>query len=142
MEKIERVIFYTLDKAIKTYRQFAQKRMNEAGVDITIDQWLVLNAIESRPEITQAEMAEQVFKDAASVTRIIELLIKKGYLLRKAHDTDRRRFLLKLSGEGNTLVKEVNKIAEQNREMALNGISEKELQALRNTLTTIINNCN
>jgi MarR family transcriptional regulator, transcriptional regulator for hemolysin len=141
MEKLERVVFYMLDKAIKTYRQFAQRRLNDAGLDITIDQWLVLNTIESDPGVSQWEIAEKVFKDAASVTRIIDLLIKKGYLLRQAHPVDRRRFTLALTGEGKTLVKQVNKISEENRNIGLKGLSDTDLEQLRGTLSTIINNC-
>ncbi len=51
MEKLERVVFYKVGKAIKTYRQFAQRRMIEAGWAIKIDQWLVLHAIEDKPGI-------------------------------------------------------------------------------------------
>lgn len=141
MEKLERVVFYMLDKAIKTYRQFAQRRLNDAGLDITIDQWLVLNTIESDPGVSQLEIAEKVFKDAASVTRIIDLLIKKGYLLRRSHPVDRRRFTLDLTGEGKTLVKQVNRISEENRRIGLKGLSDADLEQLRGTLSTIINNC-
>jgi hypothetical protein len=69
MEKIESVIFYHLDKAIKSYRQYAQRRLTDAGLDITIDQWLVLNTLTEQPGISQQLIAEKVFKDAASVTR-------------------------------------------------------------------------
>jgi DNA-binding MarR family transcriptional regulator len=140
MEKLERIIFYKLDKAIKTYRQFAQRRMNDAGLAITIDQWLVLHAIEDIPGIAQLEIAELVFKDAASVTRIVELLTKKGYLQRQ-ENKDRRRYTLQLTNEGKEMTRQVNKIAEQNRSIALNGISEKELQKMNQLLITIIDNC-
>lgn len=141
MEKLERVIFYSLDKSIKTYRQFAQRRFTESGLDITIDQWLVLNAIQEKPDISQLEIAEKVFKDAASVTRIIDLLIKKSYLKRETHNSDRRRFSLNLTEEGKTLLKNMSTVVEQNRAKALQGIHEKELFQMRQTLNLIIDNC-
>ena len=141
MEKLERVVFYMLDKAIKTYRQFAQRRFIEAGFDITIDQWLVLNAIANNDGISQLEIAERVFKDAASVTRIIDLLIKKNYLQRQAHTVDRRRFSLELTKEGKTLIRNITKIAEQNRSIALQGIPEKNLKLMQETLQQITENC-
>ena len=110
MEKLERVIFYALDKCIKTYRQFAQRRFIEAGLDITIDQWLVLNAISEKPDLSQLEIAERVFKDASSVTRIIDLLIKKEYLQRETHEWDRRRFSLGLTKEGQAVMKKFQRL--------------------------------
>ena len=141
MQNLEQIIFYTLDKAIKTYRQFAQRRLNEAGLPITIDQWLVLKAITEKPEISQLEIAEVVFKDAASVTRIIDLLVKKNYLQRTTHESDRRRFLLQITDAGEALMNEIAKVAAQNRKIALEHISEKQLEQTRKTLTTIIENC-
>jgi MarR family transcriptional regulator, transcriptional regulator for hemolysin len=141
MEKLEQVIFYALDKAIKQYRQFAQRRLNEAGIEITIDQWLVLHTIEDQPGISQTEIADQVFKDAASVTRIIELLKKKGLLDRKEHEADRRRSTLELTKEGKTVIRQAMKVSEQNRNAALKGVTEKEMSTMRNALNTIIINC-
>jgi DNA-binding MarR family transcriptional regulator len=141
METIEQVIFYTLDKTIKTYRQFAQRRLTEAGFDITIDQWLVLNSIATCEGISQLEIADRVFKDAASVTRIIDLLIKKGLLSREAHQSDRRRFTLEITKEGKGLMRTIAKVVEQNRRTALQGISEKNLVAVKETLQQITDNC-
>ena len=141
MEKLERVIFYALDKCIKTYRQFAQRRFIEAGLDITIDQWLVLNAISEKPDLSQLEIAERVFKDASSVTRIIDLLIKKEYLQRETHEWDRRRFSLGLTKEGQAVMKKIAKVVEQNRAQALKEISEDQLLQMQQTLSLIIDNC-
>ncbi|MBC7862366.1 MAG: MarR family transcriptional regulator, partial [Bacteroidia bacterium] len=71
MEKLESVFFYHLEKAIKSYRQFAQNKLNSNALTITIDQWLVLKVLSDNQDITQTELAERVFKDKASVTRII-----------------------------------------------------------------------
>src|ERR1700709_2033491 len=90
MENLDSILFYSLDKAIKSYRQFAQRNMMKQGFDLTIDQWLVLKAIMDNPNQTQQEIAEIAFKDFASVTRIIELLVKKQYLIRAIHSNDRR----------------------------------------------------
>jgi MarR family transcriptional regulator, transcriptional regulator for hemolysin len=141
MERLDRVIFYSLDKTIKTYRQFAQKRFLEQGFDITIDQWLVLNAIYEKPDITQFDIAGKVFKDTASVTRIIDLLIKKCLLKREVHSSDRRRFTLELTTEGRKLITKITDVVEQNRAIALQGITEKELIHMKETLNDIIDNC-
>jgi DNA-binding MarR family transcriptional regulator len=141
METVEQVIFYAMDRSIKTYRQFVQKRFSEEGYDITVDQWLVLNTISGHDGISQLEIAEKVFKDAASVTRIIDLLIKKGYLTRDAHTADRRRFTLDLTKEGKVLIRSIAKIAEQNRKAALKGIPEKNLVLVQETLQQITDNC-
>lgn len=140
MEKIEDVLFYTIDKSIKSYRQFAQKRIKEAGYKITIDQWLVLKNIQQNPEINQYELSRKVFKDSASVTRIIDLLVKSDLLKREINEQDRRKNSLSVTEKGNEILSGMQKIVLQNRAKALNGIEQKELEALKINLQKIINN--
>ena len=142
MEKLSNIIFYTLEKSIKTYRQFAQKNITDGYFNITIDQWLVLKTIQEDSTLNQQQLAVKVFKDFASVTRIIELLVKNGYLLRNFHKEDRRRFKLTLSKEGTKIIKSLEPIINSNRNKALKGISITDIEKLQSLLTAITANIN
>ena len=142
MEKLENVIFYTMDKSIRSYRVFAQKRLKENGFQITIDQWLIIKVLMENPGISQQKLSELVFKDSASVTRIIELLVKSKYLKRKVNENDRRKSNLEITQAGYQIIEDVQRIVLKNREEALNGISKNELQTLYGILTKVIENCN
>lgn len=142
MEKLEEIIFYTLEKSIKSYRQFAQKNISKEGFDITIDQWLVLKTIENNAGINQQQIALYVFKDYASITRIIEILVTKRYLERKFHELDRRRFDLRITKLGLKILQSLTPIIKSNREQALNKISQSEIEQLKKVLTKLTNNCN
>ncbi len=140
-EKLGDILFYSLEKSIKTYRQFAQRRINAAGFDITIDQWLLLKTLQEAPDATQQQIGEKVFKDFASITRMVELLVKKGLLKRKQHADDRRRFQLKLTKEAEQVIEGVQPIIEMNRRQALEGIPLSDASVLRRSLDRIIDNC-
>lgn len=140
-EQVTEIFFYTLENSIKAYRKFAQKRIDEANFDITIDQWLVLQFLDQHPGISQKELADAVFKDVASVTRIIDLLVKKGYIGRAFHQTDRRRFELLITEKGYNTLQEMQKLINENRNMALNGISGNVINSVQETLKKIIVNC-
>jgi MarR family transcriptional regulator, transcriptional regulator for hemolysin len=141
MENLDEIVFYTIEKAIKTYRQFAQKQIEAAGFDITIDQWLILKTIQENDNLAQQHIAEKVFKDVASVTRIIEILVKKGYIKRSFHNEDRRRFALAITKEGDAIISKVLPIIEQNRAQALTSFTEKDVKILQKLLTTLTKNC-
>lgn len=138
---IEQVIFYSLERAIKQYRQFAQQSLDKAGHSITVDQWLVLNVIQQAPEAGQSEIAARVFKDQASVARIINLLVKKGYLLQTESQQDRRRILREITPKGKKLIEAVTPIVAHYRGTALRGIPESDITHLRTILDTIFANC-
>jgi MarR family transcriptional regulator for hemolysin len=141
MEKLDQVLFFTLEKSIKTYRQFAQRQIDKAGIDITIDQWLVLKSIQDWPDISQHQIAENVFKDFASVTRMIELLVKKEYLQREFHKTDRRRFNLVITKKGQAVIQKVIPVITANRKQALKSLTKIEIENNKAFLNQIIENC-
>lgn len=140
--RLEQVLFYTLEKAIKSYRQFAQRRLNELNQDITIDQWLTLKTIHDNPGISQKEIAVGVFKDQASITRIIDALVQKGFLQRKSSLQDRRRFDLELSSLGENVLDELYPVIQKNRNIALGGFNNEDVRKLQDQLERIIQNCN
>jgi len=141
MEKINDVIFYQIEQTIKTYRMFAQKQIKKNGIKITIDQWLVLKSLKENPNISQAEIAEKVFKDNASITRIFELLVNLGYVARETNPNDRRKFNLTILPLGNQILETTYKIVLENRKQALDKISKKRVEMMSETLKKITTNC-
>lgn len=142
MEKLNDTLLYTLDKCFRTYHQFAQRNVRKAGFDITIDQWLILKSVAENPDITQNDISKIVFKDNASITRIIQLLVTAGYLTREIHHLDRRRVNLTLTESGKKITIDVNEIARENRTAALQGIDENTIQMMKDLLQKVITNCN
>ncbi|WP_290793415.1 MarR family winged helix-turn-helix transcriptional regulator [Flavihumibacter sp. UBA7668] len=140
-EKLNSTFFYVLEKSIKTYRQMAQRNLAQEYGAITIDQLLVLQAMKDQPELTQQQIALVVFKDYASITRIIDLLVRKGLLHRADHPTDRRRFELTLTRAADDLLQQVHPRILKNRKIALSGISEEEIAIARKVLAKITENC-
>ena len=139
--RLQDVLFYSLESASKAYRRFAQTRLYAAGIDITIDQWLVLKTIHESADITLQQIGAAVFKDFASVTRIVQLLERKGLLRRKPHPSDGRRSELVLTSSGESVVRTVEPIAQANRRRALAGIDAKDIARLRAVLRRITENC-
>ncbi len=141
MEKLNSIIFYNIDKAIRTYRNYAQRQLKANGFNITIDQWLIIKAILENPGITQNEIGDLVFKDNASVTRIIDLMVKSEFITRNIHSEDRRKTNLEVTDSGKEIIKKAQKLVEKNRKTALENISKQELEMMNTALLKISENC-
>lgn len=139
--RLESVLFYVMEKTIKSYRQFAQRNLNTLNQDLTIDQWLVLKTLYDNPKLTQREIAGRVFKDHASITRMIDLLVNKGFLERSLNPNDRRRYALELTPMGKMAQQESIPIIMENRATALKGLTTEEVETLRHLLQRITDNC-
>jgi len=140
-ENLEDILFYSLERSIKSYRQFAQQQLVKHGFDITIDQWMLLKAIHDHPGETQQQIAQTIFKDFASVTRMVELLVEKKYIVRSPHPTDRRRFELKLAKTAVELMAKMQPVIENNRKIALKDIDKQQIHLFEEVLNLICNNC-
>lgn len=133
-------IFYQIEKAIKQYRAMAQTNLNQLGFKITINQLLLLMQIDKAPNVSQVELAELLFKDVASITRMIELLVKEDFLKREGNKEDRRRKDLKITKKGRKTLDLAIPVIIKNREIAQKNISEEERAILFRLLNKIIIN--
>ena len=134
-------VLYSIEQAIKEYRKFSQKNIKQVIGDITVDQCLVLIILDKKSASTQMEIARLIYKDYASVTRMIELMVKKKYLIRKVNPADRRKFDLEISAKGKNALELLTPKIMENRQTALQGLSDEEIDQLENLLQKIITNC-
>jgi len=133
-------IFYQIEKAIKQYRTMAQGNLNQLGYKITINQILLMIQIDQKPDTSQVELAELLFKDVASITRMIELLVKENFVAREENQVDRRKKDLKITEKGKKVLELAIPIITKNREITQKNISEEEKETLFKLLNKIILN--
>lgn len=141
IENPKQTIFYSIEKTIKEYRRFALKRIQAKFNDLTIDQALLIQFLNDNPSLSQSEIAELIFKDNASITRMIELMVNKNYLRRSTDKNDRRKYKIELTENTQKRLNELNKIILSNREIALQGIENSEVKSIEKILFKIIENC-
>ncbi|SDY47926.1 transcriptional regulator, MarR family [Flavobacterium aquidurense] len=134
-------VLYTIEQTIKEYRKICQKNIQKIVSDITVDQCLVLIILNEKPKIAQIEMAKLMFKDNASITRIIELMVKKNYLIREPDEFDKRKSKLIVTEKGEKTIVLLSPIFKLNRKTALDGLSMDEIELLDKLLNKIISNC-
>lgn len=137
-QALKDVVFFPIDQVIRKMHKYSIREFQKNGFDITIDQWLVLKSVSDGDGlISQSEIAEILHKDNASLTRIIDILVKKSYLFRQMSATDRRRFDLIMTKEGIDLIKKMLPIVVAIRQQALQNVNQAELLVLQNVLEKI-----
>lgn len=138
-QKLEDVLYYLIEKTNKVIRRYSQERFVEAGFNITVDQWLVLKKINDTERITQIELADALFKDRASITRILSLLQDKK-LVSKTEGADKRANELSLTPVGKKFMDQAVTIVKNTRKKGIEKFEEKEIEQLQRSLQKIINN--
>ena len=75
---------------------------------LTTEQYALMRAVQRNPGIRQAEITDQIFAEANTVTAMVTLLEKRGILRRKPSPTDGRVRLLYLTSHGQTVMKRLS----------------------------------
>jgi DNA-binding MarR family transcriptional regulator len=131
---------FLLDRTARRVKQYAQQKFKLGDFDITVDQWLILKNLSENDLLSQTELAQMVFKDQPTLTRIIDILVKKGFVQRVPHPQDRRSFQLLLTNEGKSKVEELKPQIASIREKAWENLNKSDFEEFKRILNTIYNN--
>lgn len=136
----ERTYFFKIDATNKKIRSALQKRFDDEGVELTVEQWAVLNHTSQNEGISQIELSEIVYKDTATLTRIIDLLVKKGLMRREMAATDRRRFNIFITDTGREYYNKAFPLMLDIRRQGWASLSDEEYHTFTRILDTIFSN--
>ncbi|MCO6490235.1 MAG: MarR family transcriptional regulator [Phaeodactylibacter sp.] len=131
---------FVLERTAKRLKQFFQQQLTAADTGITIDQWVVLQVLDRRDGLSQLDIARETYKDAPTITRIIDLLCRKGLTRRITDPADRRRFKIQLTGEGREKIDATLPIIRDARRQAWQGIEDAEIDRLVDVLNSVFEN--
>ena len=131
---------YLLERTARRIKQYAQQKFSAGNFNITVAQWLILKNLDNDRYLKQTELAELTGKDTPTLTRIIDLLCKKGFTERVVHKTDRRSFTVHLTANGKQLLNELSPKVDDIRMKAWEGLSEDDYEDLKRILNKIYQN--
>lgn len=139
METTEKFSAYSflLDRTNRKIKQYAQNRFKVENFDITVDQWLIIKTLSQNNDQNQSQLAELTGKDHPTLTRILDLLVKKDLVERRTAANDRRSFMIHLTANGIQKFEEWSPIVAEIRTKAWENLSEKDYNDLKRILNNI-----
>lgn len=137
---LDEVYIYQLERTVRQIRRYKSQFLEKKGFDLSSEQWVVIKRLSESPGLKQRELAQQTFKDPASMTRILDILQNRGLVERRQVEGDRRTYSLYLTNTGEDTIERLMPLALEAREQGLKGISASELAQLNKTLNKIHDN--
>ena len=132
--------FLKLDATLKKLRNYWQNNFDAQQKDITVDQWLVIETLYKHKKTTHNELARNTSKDITTISRIIELLVKKGLVKREADLLDRRKVHVQLTPAGLDKYRDVKSLVYDMRKTGWKTLTEADYIELTRILDTIYAN--
>ena len=127
-------------KASTAIARRLQRKFNQAGLNLTIEQWSVLYHLWKKDGMSQQELCNATFRDKPSITRLVDNLEKLELVKRVPSDADRRINGIYLTKQGQKLQDQTMEIAEETLNEALVGISPQNVNLCKEILQQVYDN--
>lgn len=112
----------------------------QENLSITYMQMMIVMMSQSCPGISQQQVTEKLRVTPGAISRQVDALHKKGYLIRETNKQNRREHNLTLTREGETIFKEGVTLLENMLEPLFQAVSEKDKQTTISSLEAVIGN--
>ncbi|MCK9304380.1 MAG: MarR family transcriptional regulator [Bacteroidales bacterium] len=122
------------------FKLYLSVMFQKHGYDITPEQFLVLDALWDFGVQSQQEIAEKIMKDKNSVTKLIDGLEKKNYLIRESYQRDRRQNQIRLTRQGNEIKDGVTKVAIKATDQIIRDITKEEMDIFLRVIYKMMDN--
>ena len=144
----QKIETFSLDESLGfwLYRSHIQvsaalrQAFQDAGHDLTPEQWAVLLRLREQEGLNQSQLGEKTSKDRHNITRILKQLDKRGYIEKHHDERDKRAFHVYLAPAGRSILKELKPIVLKHRNRVCKGFSKDDLLKIRDYLGHIVNN--
>ena len=121
-------------------KQYLAAKLRKNDVPLTPEQFMLIDLLWNQGEMTQQQLADQLQKDKNSVTKLVDAIEKKGFVIRKQNPHDRRANTLVLTEKANELKPGAKQKGISILDQILEGISEDELRSFLSTLRKLNTN--
>ena len=115
-------------------KQYSSVMLKLRGVDLTPEQFLLIDLLWNQGPLSQQQLADQMQKDKNSVTKLVDAIERKGFAVRNQNPDDRRSNTIILTPKAQELKLKAKTAGIDMLDMMLQDISEEEQ---RNFLMTL-----
>jgi len=133
-------IGYYLERTSRLVKLRYLQAFAKLGLDITPEQWVMLDSLYQRNGRSQTELAGDSYKNAPTVSRIIDLLEKKGLVERQRFENDRRRYKIFLTDAGKAVVEKVQPSVSSLRAQSWDNLSDEDYTHFLRIINQVFDN--
>lgn len=104
--------------------------VEDAGFDLTPVQYAALASIKANPGLDQVTLAGLIAYDRTTITGVVDRLVQKGLVVRRASSRDRRARELEITEHGRKTLRAITPAVEAAQRTMLRGLTLKESDEL------------
>lgn len=127
----------TFMKMVQEFGLLAKDR-TPCGEDLSLSEAFALSVLHREQPLTQQELGQRLHLEKSTVSRLVDTLEQKDWILRQTSEEDRRRKQLQLTESGTERARRVDRARRDRFEMILDNIPTHKQNDVRDGLQTFL----
>jgi DNA-binding MarR family transcriptional regulator len=140
MTALDRSVGFLLNRAARSMKRTLEARLATYG--ITASQYVLLAILANKDGLSQTQLGNRLSFDNPTVTGVIDRMERDGLVERRRTSSDRRVINIFLTRKAREILSELQEIADEVNDRALEDYSPKERSDLITMLNSIWRNMN
>lgn len=124
------------------FKQYVAGIFESEGLNITPEQFLVMDTLWDEGVLTQQQIADYLLKDKNSVVKLVDGLEDRNLVRRVSNPKDRRQNLIEVTEYAMKIKDKVTKVAMEAVDKIINGITKEDMQIFIRVLSKMAENMN
>jgi len=133
-------IGYLLERTTRIVKLSFHKAIAKLNLDLTPEQWVIMESLYLKNGQSQKDLANSSFKNAPTISRILDVLGRKKFIERLRFNNDRRRYKIYLTVAGKEIVEQLMPVADDLRNQGWENLTEGDYQEFVRILNQVFAN--
>jgi DNA-binding MarR family transcriptional regulator len=135
--QLQESLGYLVNRASRTIRKYFNQELMRKGYSVTGEQFDVLVRLWDKDGQHQQGLAETLYKDKTTMTRLIKSVEALHLVKRVTNKKDERQKLVYLTKSGKKIMKELNSLAQEVLMKVQKGINPADMASCKDVLKRI-----
>jgi DNA-binding MarR family transcriptional regulator len=129
-----------IGKTSKIVDYYLHEAFLHHGLDVSKEQMIVLKKLHHEDGLNQNELAHLTWRDKSSLARLLAKMERKGYIIRRQHDLDKRANLVFLTDCGREIFRNTRPIIQKVIDIMEKDLSKADIERMIEILKRIQEN--
>ncbi|WP_420344107.1 MarR family winged helix-turn-helix transcriptional regulator [Paenirhodobacter sp.] len=134
-QKFTEQLGYLIARANRLIEEDLAKRLQPGG--IAVEQFRVLKSLEQDGPMAMGHLAERVLVEPATLTKIIDRMVRENLVFRVPDEKDRRKVRVALAGAGVAMCRQLHEVSGDHEKHIAETFSGDQLQQMRRILSEL-----
>ncbi|MFO7803788.1 MAG: MarR family transcriptional regulator [Desulfovermiculus sp.] len=132
--------YYLIVRTAMHMKTALYRSLHQSGIGVTPEQWSVLCCLWEKESLYLTELTDMTGRDKYTISRIVNLLTKKGLVESRPDRADKRRTNLYLTPRGRELQEPLTRLVEDFTAKLFQGFSEQDIEQAKRLTQGILTN--